>query len=330
MSRLRLNLLLIGMVTLAFALSLFTARGLTSFAVSWWQELARQPGLASTLFLEIRLPRALLGLLVGASLGVTGAVFQGLLRNPLADPGVIGTSGGAAVGAVLAFYFGLASSSALALPLGGLAGAALALVLLIGIAGWNASSLSLVLTGVAISAGAGAAISLVLNLAPSPFAAYEIMSWTQGSLTDRSVQHLALAAPFMLVGIAILLSLSRPLDGLTLGEDAAQSLGFDLRRTRLTAMLGATLAVGAAVSVSGVIGFVGLVAPHLVRPLVDQRPGATLWPAALAGATLLLLADVAVRWINFGPELMLGVLTALVGAPFLILLIRRSRSSEWS
>jgi iron complex transport system permease protein len=308
-----------------FALSLLQGRGLSAFDPAWWRTLATTPGLAGAVFLEIRLPRAVLGLVVGGGLGLAGAVLQGMLRNPLADPGLFGTSGGAALGAVVVLYFGLAGSSLLMLPVGGLAGAAAALLLLFALAGWNASTLTLLLAGIAISALAGALTSLALNLAPNPFASYEIVAWMLGSLTDRSLAHVWVAAPPILAGGALLLSLRRPLDALTLGEDTAATLGVDVRRTRALAVIGTTLVVGAAVAVSGIIGFVGLVAPHLVRRRFGAAPGDTLLPAALAGACILLAADVAVRALTLGPELKLGVLTALLGAPIFMRLIRQSR-----
>ena len=323
-SRLLLPALSAAVIVL-FTISLLIGRGISGLQVSWWYQLIANPTLLETIFVEIRLPRAALGLLTGAGLGMAGATLQGLLRNPLADPGVIGTSSGAALGAVIVFYFGFAGLSSLALPLGGILGAAGAMVLLFAVAGWNAATLTLILAGVAIAALSGAFTSLALNLAPSPFAAFEIVSWTLGSLTDRSLEHLSLAGPMIVAGMVLLYALRESLDALSLGEDTALSLGIDVRRTRVLAVLGTTLAVGAAVSVTGIIGFVGLVAPHLVRRACGHRPGAVLVPAALAGAALLLAADICVRLITVGPELKLGVVTALVGAPFFLHLIARTR-----
>jgi len=321
-------LILIGSVGGLFFVSLLVTRGLTAFDSAWWTMLVFEPGLAETVFLEIRMPRAVLGLAVGFSLGICGAIMQGLLRNPLADPGIIGTSGGAALGAVVVFYFGFAGASPLALPIGGLVGAAVSLVLLFVIAGWAAPTLTLILAGIAVAALSGALTSLALNLAPSPFAAFEIVSWTMGSLTDRSLDHIWLALPLMAIGSSLLLTLGRSLDALSLGEDTAVTLGVDIRRTRFLAVSGVALSVGAAVSVTGVIGFIGLVAPHLVRRYSGQSPGATLLPSGLAGATLLLAADIVVRLVSIGPELKLGVMTALVGAPFLLHLISRTRAGD--
>jgi len=276
---------------------------------------------------ELRLPRAILAVLVGGTLGLCGAAMQGLLRNPLAEPGVLGVSGCAAVGAVLAFYFGWAAAFPLLLPVGGIIGALLAVALLYALAG-GAGLLTLLLAGAALNSLAGALIALLLNLAPSPYAIYEVLFWLMGSLTDRSMAQVGLALPGILLGGALLLGTRRALDALSLGEDAARSLGFSLGAVRLRLVLGSALAVGAAVAVSGAIGFVGLVVPHLMRPLAGRLPGAVLLPSALAGAALLLAADLAVRLIPTATELRLGVLTSLIGAPFFILLVLRMRRQE--
>jgi iron complex transport system permease protein len=284
-----------------------------------------RPTLASLVLLEIRLPRALLGLLVGMSLGLAGAAMQGLLRNPLAEPGVVGVSGCAAFGAVLAFYTGLSVTVPLALPLGGIAGALLAVGLLALLTGRQASTLTLILAGVALNSLAGALTALALNLAPNPYAAVEIIFWLMGSLADRSLQHVLLVLPLMLVGWALLLRTAQALDGLTLGEDTARSLGVRLGRLQLQLVIGTALAVGSAVAVTGTIGFVGLVVPHLLRPLVGYRPSRLLLTSALGGAALTLAADITVRLLAVGPELQLGVVTALLGAPFFLALLHRLR-----
>lgn len=276
---------------------------------------------------EIRLPRAALGLLIGAGLGLSGAALQGYLRNPLAEPGLIGISGSAALGAVLALYTGLSAAFPLALPLAALAGAFAATLLVQALAGAGSSSITLILAGLAVSSFASALTALVLNLAPNPFAASEIVHWLLGSLADRSLPQLALAGPFILAGGALLLGLGRALDALTLGEDAAASLGVSLARVRTLAVAGSALAVGAGVAVAGAIGFVGLIVPHLLRPLVGHRPSRLLPASALGGAALLLAADVAVRLIAPERDLKLGVVTALVGAPFFLRLVWRHRRS---
>lgn len=287
-----------------------------------------QGGAVVLVMQEIRLPRALLGLMTGAALGLSGAAIQGYLRNPLAEPGLIGVSASAALGAVLALQTGLAGLFALALPLSALAGAGVAVLLILGLAGPRGGALALILAGVAISALAAALTSLVLNLSPNPFAAMEIVYWMMGSLADRSMDHVWLAAPFMVLGLAMLLSLGRSFDALTLGEDAAASMGVNLARLRLVLIGGTALAVGASVSVAGSIGFVGLVVPHVLRPLVGAQPSRLLPASALGGAAVVLAADIAVRVIAPDQDLKLGVLTALIGAPFFLHLIWRLRGTE--
>lgn len=285
----------------------------------------RDIGLASLIFLEVRLPRAILGLMIGATLGLCGAALQGFLRNPLAEPGIIGVSAAASFGAVLAFYFGLAGMFSLALPLGGMLGACAGVLIILSLAGRNSSTLTLILAGVALSSFAAALTSLALNMSDNPFAALEIMFWLMGSLADRSFEHVWLSAPFMMMGCLILLTTARPLDALTLGEDTAHSLGFNISAVRYRIVLATALSVGAATSVAGAIGFVGLVVPHLLRRAVGSRPSLLLPASALGGAALTLSADVAVRLLSPGRELKLGVLTALVGAPFFLYLVLRQR-----
>jgi iron complex transport system permease protein len=277
---------------------------------------------------DIRLPRALLGLAVGAALGLAGAAMQGFLRNPLAEPGLIGVSSTAALAAVIALQTGLAAAFTLALPLAALLGAVLSVLLILMLAGPRGGALTLILAGIALSALAGAGTSLVLNLSPNPFAAAEIVFWMMGSLSDRSMTHVWLALPFIILGSAALLTTGRGLDALTLGEDAAQSMGVDLSRLRLVIVLGTAAAIGASVAVAGAVGFVGLVVPHLLRPLVGARPSRLLPAAALGGAAMILAADIATRLIAPDRDLKLGVLTALVGAPFFLHLIWRLRRVE--
>ncbi|TCP61955.1 iron complex transport system permease protein [Rhodovulum bhavnagarense] len=277
---------------------------------------------------EIRLPRAVLAALVGASLGLSGAALQGYLRNPLAEPGLIGVSGSAALGAVIALQTGLAAAHVLALPAMALAGALLAVMLLLLLAGPRGGAFTLILAGIALSALAGALTTLVLNLSPNPYAAADIVFWMMGSLADRSFMHVWLALPFTLIGWLLLAGLGRGLDALTLGEDAAEALGIRLNRLRLGLVLGVSACVGAGVAVAGAIGFVGLIVPHLLRPLVGARPGRLLLASALGGAALLLASDIAVRMILPERDLKLGVLTALLGAPLFLHLIYKTRAEQ--
>ena len=274
---------------------------------------------------EIRLPRALLTVMIGGSLGMAGAAMQGYLRNPLADPGLIGVSSSAALGAVLAIQTGLAATFAFGLPIAALSGALIGVTLVLVLAGPRGGALTLILAGIAISALAGALTALVLNLSPNPFAANEIVFWMMGSLSDRSMTHVWIALPLIAVGSLLLMRLPRALDALTLGEDAAAAMGINLIRLRLTVIFGTAAVVGAGVAVAGAIGFVGLVVPHLLRRYVGARPGQLLWASALGGAAMLLTADLAVRLILPARDLKLGVVTALVGAPLFLHLIYRTR-----
>jgi iron complex transport system permease protein len=274
---------------------------------------------------EIRLPRAIFGVLVGAALGLSGAALQGYLRNPLAEPGVMGVSAGAAFGAVLAIHLGLAGTVAVALPLGGLMGAAAATLAVIVLAGPKSGPVPLLLAGVAVSSLAAAATSLALNLSSNPFAAAEAVFWMMGSLADRSTTQLWLAGPVMLLGMALLARLGPALDALTLGDEVAATLGIDLASARRLLVLGTAASVGAATAVTGMIAFVGLVVPHLLRPYVDARPSRLLLVSALGGAALVLAADICVRLIAPVADVRIGVLTAVLGAPFFLWLVVKLR-----
>jgi iron complex transport system permease protein len=263
---------------------------------------------------------------VGGTLGLAGAALQGYLRNPLAEPSLVGVSGGAALGAVLAIQLGLAQVWALALPAGGLAGAAVAMLAVVALAGAHGGPVTLILAGLAVSSIATALISLALNLSQNPFASVEMVFWMMGSLADRSLPQLWISAPLMLLGCGLLLTLARALDALTLGEDAANSLGIDLSRTRFTVIAGTALSVGAATAVTGIIGFVGLIVPHMLRRLAQHRPGLLLPASLFGGASMLLVADVALRIVQPWVELRIGVLTALIGAPFFVWLVLKTRA----
>ncbi|MEJ2415383.1 MAG: iron ABC transporter permease [Exilibacterium sp.] len=284
-----------------------------------------RPGIEALVLWEIRLPRSLLALTVGASLGLAGAAMQGLLRNPLAEPGLLGVSNGAALGAVVVLYLGASGLAWYWLPLAAISGAVAALGLVYLLAGLHASVLTLILAGVAVNAFAGALIAVALNFAPNLFAVQEIVYWLMGSLANRSYDHLALAAPLALVGAALIISRGGFLDALSLGEDSARSLGYRLTRERSLLLCGIAVSVGACVAVSGSVGFVGLVVPHLLRPLTAHRPWPLLPVSALGGAVLVLVADLLVRSLDTANELKLGVITALLGGPFFLYLIVRSR-----
>ena len=287
----------------------------------------RKTSVESLILLEIRLPRTPLAALVGATLGLAGAALQGLLRNPLAEPGIIGVSNGAALGAVIVFYYGLAGAAWFVLPLAGLAGALLAVLCIFALVGQSRSIITLILAGVAINAIGGALIALALNYAASPYAMQEIVFWLLGSVANRSFTEVYIALPFMMLGWAMMLYCGRFLNALTLGEETARSLGFDVIRLRLVLILGVAASVGAAVAVAGNIGFIGLVVPHLVRPFVGYEPRRLLLASASVGAILLLLADLTVQLASGTTEMKLGVITSLVGAPFFLLLILKSRNT---
>jgi iron complex transport system permease protein len=320
-------------VPVLFALAILAAMASLAFGavpLSPLRVLATLAGhgdaVADIIVFQLRLPRAVLGLAVGAMLGLSGGVLQGYLRNPLAEPSVLGASNAAALGAVAAIYFGLAEWHAIVLPLLAIAAGLIALVLLFALAGRSESPLTLILAGTAISTLAGAGISLALNLSPNPFAAMEIMTWLLGSIENRSVEHVWIALPCIAIGSGLLLFDGHALDALSLGEDGARSLGVNLERTRGRLLLGVAIGIGGAVAVSGAIGFVGLIVPHLVRPFTDRSPSAVLLPSMLGGAALLTLADVLVRLVPTSAELKLGVVTAFIGVPvFLVHLLRERR-----
>jgi len=302
-------------LALAFAAAILLPFGLLG---------AVDPDLAWSLVVELRLPRALLALAYGATLGASGAAVQALFANPLASPDLTGTTSGAALGAVVtAYLFGFAAP--LALSIGSVAGALGALALLLALAGPKAETATLLLSGLAISALAGALTTLALALAPSPFAFYDAYDWLMGSLIDRSLDQAAFAVLPALATIALLLRLGPALDRLSLGEEVAQSLGHDVGRLRLQVICLTALGVGACVAICGAIGFVGLIAPIFARRMTRGHPGRAILPAAIIGALLLILADLAVRLAPLGRTLPIGVVTALIGAPFFLWLVAHMR-----
>ncbi len=318
---LSLGLLLGGL----FLVSLFVGSNPIPVFQAMLDRLHDVPSAVSIVLAEVRLPRTLIAIGAGAALGVCGAALQGFLHNPLASPGLIGTSSGAAFGAVVALYFGFAGGQGI--PLAGMLGALLATLLVYLIAGRDNDMLTLILAGVAINALLTALISLLLSLAPSPYAVREIVLWMLGSISNHGFDDFWLMLPGAVLGSLLLLRCRRALDALTLGEDTATTLGIDLRQTRLLLFAGVALAMGSVVSITGAIGFVGLITPHLLRPLAAHRPGRLLTLAALGGASLLLAADIGVRLLQRlgGAEIKVGIVTALLGAPFFLWLILHHR-----
>jgi iron complex transport system permease protein len=276
---------------------------------------------------ELRAPRVVLALGIGAALGLSGAVLQGFTRNALADASVLGVSSAASLGAVTALFFSL-HMSGFALPLAGMLGAGLGMALLLALLNRSQSTVAFLLVGVMLNIVAGALTSLVISLSPSPFAISEIITWLMGALTDRSWRDALYALPPIMIGCALLLRLGRDLDALALGENTARTLGLNPKRLRLIIIIGVGLSIGAAVSVCGVIGFVGLVVPHIVRHFVGARPSALLMPSMLGGALLLALADMAVRLIPTATELKLGVVMALIGGPVFFVILRQMREAR--
>lgn len=314
----KLNLLLALLTMAAFVLSL--SAGKTWIGPDQW--LANNAD--GWIFAELRLPRALLGLGIGFTLGLSGAVLQGYLRNPLADPTILGVSSTAAFGGVLSIFLGL---SALGIGLFGfaMAGAALSIVLLIFLADRGGGPLGFILGGMVLSTLAGSLTAFLVSIAPNPFAASEIIAWLMGALTDRTMDDVVKALPFMALGSVILFFTARALDALTLGEDGARSLGIDLKRLSWLIVLGVGLSVGASVAVAGIVGFVGLIVPHVMRSLTGEQPSAVLLPSALGGAILTLVADSLVRLVSGPGEIRLGIVMAVLGAPFFLLILLRHR-----
>jgi iron complex transport system permease protein len=283
----------------------------------------------SVIIWEIRLPRALAALVVGGALGASGAALQGLLRNPLAEPGVLGVSASASLCATIAIFWGLTALSPWVLPGAAIAGAIVATFILAALAPRMGSVVTLILIGVGLSAVTGALMMLLLNLAPNPFSLADMINWTMGSVANRSLVDLGFAAPFWIVGFGVLLGVRHQLVTLGFGEETAQALGVDTTRLRAWVVLGAGLMTGAGVSLAGAIGFVGLIAPHLVRPFVGHDPGRALIPSALLGGLLLMIADVISRLIQTQQELKLGVIVAFIGAPlFVAIVMHRPNGSE--
>ena len=277
---------------------------------------------------QIRLPRALAAYIVGAALGISGAALQGLLRNPLAEPGVLGVSASASLMATFALYYGIASITPWALPIAAIIGALSATAVITLAALRTQSVVTLILIGVGLSSFAGAAMSLLMNLAPNPFSLSDMINWMLGSVANRSFDEIMLAGPFILAGALILFTTRRGLSALTLGEEAASGIGLDLQRQRILTVVGAGLATGGAVALAGAIGFVGIVAPHIIRPLVGHDPARSLLPSALLSGLILVLADTFIRLVPTNSELKLGVVAALIGAPAFVWIAMQRRAGH--
>jgi iron complex transport system permease protein len=326
----RASLVFAALLAVLLPLSLLAGRvWIDPFGANWPQN-------AALILAELRLPRAVLAITIGAGLGAAGAAMQGYLRNPLADPGLFGIAPMAALGAVASFWLAPLVPSAFAawsLPVLALAGAGLGMGSLALIAGRTASGAGggialFTLAGLMIASLAGALTALAITLAPNPFALSEIVLWLNGALTDRSWREVAIAAPLVAAGIVVLALTARSLDALTLGDEAARSLGLDPAWLLVLLVVGVGLTVGAGVAVAGIIGFVGLVVPHLVRPLTDRLPSSLIVPSALAGACLVLAADSVVRILPLVAELRLGIALSLIGAPFFLWLLVRMRRGQ--
>lgn len=313
--------------TLLVLLILSTAFGEVALSPAQYARAFAHPASAEAEVLwAVRAPRGACAALVGAGLGLSGALMQGLLRNPLADPGVLGVSACGGLGAVLAIVAGLGGVAG-AVEVAAMAGAVLAAVLLVAAAARLRAPEALILFGVALSALAGAATSLVFNLSPAPLATSELLAWLLGSVENRTWADVGWTAVFTAAAAALAISVRRGLRALSLGEETAATLGVSLPALRARAVVAAALATGAAVAVAGVVGFVGLAAPHLVRASVREDPARLLYPSALAGAALLVAADLIARIVPTEVELKLGVVTALVGAPLFALIAWRAGRS---
>ena len=319
-------LILLSIIAVWISLSIGSVP--VSVSTGLWNWLQNTSSQEALIIGEIRLPRTLLALCVGAALGLSGAALQGLLRNPLADPSLVGASQGAALGAAAVFYFGLFTGlGTLATTVAGLLGALIALLLMLGLAGAGRPSL-VILAGLAISTIAGAILAVVLNFAPNPYAMQELVFWLLGSVSNRGLDSLYILIPAFIIGTTLIWYQRQLLAGLSLGDQVAESMGLSVTRGSRLTVLGAAFLVGSSVSVAGNIGFVGLLVPHIMRPWVGHRPDKLLIPSMLLGAILVCSADVIVRLLPVGQELKLGVITSLLGAPLFLWLVWKERK-QW-
>jgi iron complex transport system permease protein len=284
--------------------------------------------LSQTLLFDLRLPRTLLAVIVGASMGLCGAALQGYTRNPLADPALLGISSMAALGAILSISSGLSGIYPWVLAAAAIAGACVGIICLLCLSSIATSIASFILVGVILQTLASSGVALILSLSNNPWASDEIINWLLGSLQDRSWNDVTFALPGVLLG-SILIMLTRPaLNALTLGEQGARALGVHLRSTQCLLAFGVGLVSGSCVAATGEIGFVGFIVPHLMRPFVGNLPSRLLLPSAFAGAALVLIADIAVRFSPSAQELKLGVAMTLIGAPFFLMLLFKIRKQS--
>lgn len=281
------------------------------------------------ILLDVRLPRILMAILAGACLGVSGAAIQSLLRNPLAEPGLLGVSSWAALGAIACFYFISSNQSGLIMPIGGLVGALFSVILLFILSHKSHSILTVILAGLVSSSLAGALISLALNLAPNPWVLGEMVEWLFGTLKRADMQKIIYATPFAVLGLSLLFSTRKQLDVLSLGEPVAASLGVNLRWLYIKLAIGIALSVGVVTAFCGAIGFIGLMVPHLVRPLAKNKPSMVMVYSLFAGILIMLAADLLVRIIPTRNELYIGVVMALIGFPFFLQLLLKQRKKGW-
>jgi iron complex transport system permease protein len=322
-----LNIALLGVILIAVLLSAKFGQVDLSVAQVVDGAFGAADKAESIIVRELRLPRIILAIMAGASLGYTGAALQGLLRNPLADPGVIGVSATASLGAVIAIYMGLTALHPLALPVTAMAGALVATIILMVLASRDASVLTLILAGIGISSLATAAMSLVMNFTPNAITVQEMVMWMLGSLENRTFGDLMLAGPFIILGWLMMIGVGQGLNALSLGEEAASTLGIDLKALRWRVILGTAFSVGATVSICGAVGFVGLVVPHIVRAFVGFEPRRILLPSALCGAAVMVLADILTRLPIGHGQLRLGVVMAMIGAPVFLYIVFKTRES---
>jgi ABC-type Fe3+-siderophore transport system permease subunit len=317
-----LALLLVAAIVLGVrfgSVSLSTTRVLAALA-------GRGDTVDRDIVLRIRLPRVLLGMLVGGGLAMAGATFQALLRNPLAEPYILGISGGASVGAVLVLALGWAAAGSWALPLAAFAGAVLAIVLVFRVATATGRAMDvrvLLLAGVVVAAFFAACIAFILAVSPARTVQSAVL-WIMGSLASASWRSVALTAAYTLPAAAALVGLARPLNLMAIGEETAHYLGADVEGVKRASLAVAALVTASGVAVVGVIGFVGLVVPHAVRLLVGSDHRALLPLSFLAGGAFLALADLAARMVLAPTEVPVGVVTAFIGVPFFLVLLRRS------